>query len=152
MVIVLALVPAAWAVSPGASSRTGTGVAQAELFLLVPSSGGTYKAREDSGAMHRSRRPRSDPEAPAQQSSLKPQSISHPSVVPVSPDRTGTPGSGPPSATTTKIILESRRSSSLGGPFSPGTTTGARLVWEVKGQPIRAGEPRPALALGGLER
>ncbi|GAB1294739.1 Putative inactive serine protease 43 [Apodemus speciosus] len=67
----------------------------------------------------RPRRPRSDPEAPAQQNRLKPLSILHPSVVPVSPDRTGTLGSGPPSATTTKIILESRRSS-LGRPFSPG--------------------------------
>lgn len=142
------------AVGVGDSASAVRAVAQAELFLLVPSSGGTYNPREDSGAMHRPRRPgrpRSDPEAPAQQSGLKPLSISHPSVVPVSPDRTGTPGSGPPSATMTKIILESGRSS-LGGPFSPGTTTGARRAWEVKGQRTGAGDPRPAPVLGGTER
>ena len=139
------------AVGPGASSCTGT---QAELFLLASSSGGTYKSREDSGVMHRPqrpRRPRSDPEAPAQQSRLKSLSISHPSGVPVSVDRTEIPGSGSPSGTTTKITLENRRSS-LGGPFFTGTPTGARPVWEVKGPPSRAGEPRSAPALGGLER
>lgn len=141
------------AVSPGASSCTSADVAQAELFLLVSSSGGTYKPREDSGVMHRPGRPRgpqSDSEAQAQQSRLKPLSISHPSGVPESVEGTETPGSGPPSATTTKIILENRRNS-LGGPFSPGTPTGARPVWEVKGQPSRAGKPRSAPALGGLE-
>lgn len=142
-------------VSPGASSRTSAGVAQAELFkLLVSSSGGNYKPREDPGVMHRSqrlRRPQSDRGAPAQQSRLKPLSISHPSGVPVSLDGTETPGSGPLSATTTKIILESRRSS-VGRPFPPGTTIDARSVWEVEGQPSWAGEPRSAPALGGLER
>lgn len=126
------------AVSPEASSCTITVVAHAGLFLLVPSSGDTYKPREDSGVIHRPcrRRPRSNPEAPAQQSLLKPLSISHPSVVPVSLDGAETLGLGPSSATTTKIILDSR-TSALGGPFSPGTTTGARPVWEVKGQPSR---------------
>lgn len=130
MVMVLAVgdsVGTVGAVSPEASSWTRTDVAHAKLFLLVPSSGGTYKPREDSGGIHRPPRPprpprpQSNPEAPAQQSLLKPPSISHPSVVPVSLDRTETPESGPPSITTTKIILESRRSSP-GGPFSPGTT------------------------------
>lgn len=142
------------AVSPGASSRTSAGVAQAELFLLVSSSGGNYKPREDSGVMHRSRRlrrPQSNPGAPAQQSRLEPLSISHPSGVPVSLDGTETPGLGPPSATTTKMILESRRSS-LGQPFSPGITIDVRLVWEVKGQPSWAGERKSAPAFGGLER
>lgn len=141
------------AVSPGASSCTGADVAQAEPFLLVSSSGGTYKPREDSGVMHwprRPRRPQSDSEAQAQQSRSKPLSISHPSGVPESVDGTETPGSGPPSATTTKIISENRKSS-LGGPFFPGTRTGARPLWEVKGQPSRAEEPRSAAALGGLE-
>ncbi|XP_028642888.1 serine protease 42-like [Grammomys surdaster] len=113
------------------------------LQLLQPLFSGTYKPREDSGVIYRPRRlrrPRSNPEAPAQQSLLKPLSISHPSVVPVSLDRTETLGSGPPSATTTKIILESRRSS-LGGPFSP-DTCGHRIM-EINHGSLTAGRKWP---------
>lgn len=125
-------------------------MAQAELFLLVSSLGGTYKPREDSGPMHRPLKSRSDPESPAQKSRLKPLNISHPSVVLVSLNQTGTPRSGPPSAITTQIILESSRSSP-GEPFSPGTT-GARLSWEVKEQTQPGWGAEVNSCLGGLER
>ncbi|XP_031201286.1 putative inactive serine protease 43 isoform X2 [Mastomys coucha] len=113
------------------------------LQLLHPLFSGNYKPREDSGVMHRSRRlrrPQSNPGAPAQQSRLEPLSISHPSGVPVSLDWTETPGLGPPSATTTKMILESRRSS-LGQPFSP-DTCGHRIT-EINHGSLSAGRKWP---------
>ncbi|NP_955765.1 serine protease 43 precursor [Mus musculus] len=113
------------------------------LQLLQPLFSGTYKPREDSGVMHRPqrpRRPRSDPEAPAQQSRLKSLSISHPSGVPVSVDRTEIPGSGSPSGTTTKITLENRRSS-LGGPFF--TDTCGHRITEVDPGSLSAGRKWP---------
>ncbi|OBS60066.1 hypothetical protein A6R68_08806 [Neotoma lepida] len=55
---------------------------------------------------------------PAQRNRMKPLSISDPSVVLVSPDPTGTPGSETPSSTTTEDVLESG-SSSPEGPFFP---------------------------------
>ncbi|XP_034339609.1 serine protease 43-like [Arvicanthis niloticus] len=132
----------------GGGNRGGFLALLVWLQLLQPLFSGTYKPREDSGGIHRPprpprpRRPRSNPEAPAQQSLLKPPSISisHPSVVPVSLDQTETPESGPPSTTTTKIILESRRSSP-GGPFSP-DTCGHRTM-EINHGSLSAGRKWP---------
>lgn len=85
---------------------------------------------------------------------MKPLNISDPLVIPVSPDPTGTPGSGTPSPTTTEGVVESS-SSSPGEPFAPGTATGANSQqaslggqganqsgWEggVCSGPCRAGE------------
>ncbi|CAO2633414.1 Putative inactive serine protease 43 [Lemmus lemmus] len=69
------------------------------------------------------------PEVPARWNRMKPLNISDPLVIPVSPDPTGTPGSGTPSPTTIKGVVESS-SSSPGGPFAPGTATacGRRIM------------------------
>ncbi|XP_021085598.1 putative inactive serine protease 43 [Mesocricetus auratus] len=82
------------------------------LQLLQPLFSGTYRPGEDSRVMP------TGPETSAQRNHIKPLSISDPSAVPVSPDPTGTPGSGSPSPTTAHGALKSS-SSSPGRPFSP---------------------------------
>lgn len=152
MVMVLALVAgragAVGVVRLAASSRAGAGTPRPEPFLLVSSLGGTYRPRGDSRAMPTS------PAAPAHRNRMKPLSISDPSVVPVSPDPVGTPGSGTPSPTTPKDVLESS-SSSPAGPFFPGTATGdwcqgsTGLSERSKGNPVCLGRQGQLLPLEG---
>lgn len=104
---------------PAASSCAGAGTAPPELFLSVSSLGGTYRPREDSRVMP------TGPEASAQSDHVKSLSISDPSVVPVSPDPTGTPGSGTPWPTATQDALKFG-GSFPGGPFFAVLLTGAR--------------------------
>ncbi|XP_042138062.2 serine protease 43-like isoform X2 [Peromyscus maniculatus bairdii] len=97
------------------------------LQLLQPLFSGTYRPRGDSRVMPTS------PAAPAHRNRMKPLSISDPSVVPVSPDPVGTPGSGTPSPTTPKDVLESS-SSSPAGPFFP-EPCGRRIMELNHGRP-----------------
>ncbi|XP_059123113.1 putative inactive serine protease 43 isoform X2 [Peromyscus eremicus] len=97
------------------------------LQLLQPLFSGAYRPRGASRAMPAS------PAAPAQRDRMKPLSISDPSVVPVSPDPTGTPGSATPSPTTSKDVLESRSNSPV-GPFFP-EPCGHRIMELHHGRP-----------------
>lgn len=116
MVMVLALV--AGLMLLGQSSQQLRSCAGAGTLCLNSSLGSTYRPREDSRVMPTS------PEVPARWNRMKPLNISDPLVIPVSPDSTGTPGSGTPSLTTAEGVMESS-SSSPGEPFAPGTATGA---------------------------
>uniref|UniRef100_A0A8C2LUU4 Serine protease 43 n=1 Tax=Cricetulus griseus TaxID=10029 RepID=A0A8C2LUU4_CRIGR len=93
------------------------------LQLLQPLFSGTYRPREDSRVMP------TGPEASAQSDHVKSLSISDPSVVPVSPDPTGTPGSGTPWPTATQDALK------FGGSF-PGGPFFAVLLTEPCGHRI----------------
>ncbi|CAH6777623.1 putative inactive serine protease 43 [Phodopus roborovskii] len=97
------------------------------LQLLQPLFSGTYRPREGSRVM------RTGLETPAQRNHIKPLSISDPSVAPVSPDPTGTPGPRTPSPTTTQVTLKSS-SRFPGRPFFP-EPCGHRIMQFSRGRP-----------------
>ncbi|XP_057624403.1 putative inactive serine protease 43 [Chionomys nivalis] len=110
---------------PGGSS--GGSVAARSLALGGGDYGSNYGPTEDSRVTPTS------PEVPARWNRMKPLNISDPLVIPVSPDPTGTPGSGTPSPTTTEGVMESS-SSSPEEPFAP-EACGRRIMEFSHGRP-----------------